>query len=75
MASRARRNHYISMTLAGLLTAVAFKFDESGIHWLWSDWPVVAAVWLLLGIVHGILWVREQKQLRQGQPRPGSGAV
>ena len=66
MASRARRNLFMSTTLMSLLLAVAFKFDKSGIRWLWSDRPQVAVALVVLGIVLAVFWVRAQKRLRQG---------
>ena len=59
MENRARRNLLTSTTLVSLLMAVAFKFDNNGIHWFWSDKPQVAIVLILLAIVLGVFWLRE----------------
>ena len=59
MENRARRNLLTSTTLVSLLMAVAFKFDNNGMHWFWSDKPQVAIVLILLAIVLGVFWLRE----------------
>ena len=55
----------MSTTLMYILLAIAFKWDESGVHWFWSDTPWVAVVLLGGGAVLGVFWAREQKDLRR----------
>jgi hypothetical protein len=63
MENRLRRNLFMSTTLISLLLAVAFKFDNNGIHWFWSDKPQVAVVLVILGIVLSSRWLREARRL------------
>ena len=63
MENRQRRNLFMSTTLISLLLAVAFKFDNDGIRWFWTDKPQVAVILAILGIVLGIYWLREARRL------------
>ena len=66
MENRQRRNLFMSTTLISLLLAVAFKFDNDGIRWFWTDKPQVAVILAILGIVLGICWLREARRLPSG---------
>jgi hypothetical protein len=63
MASRARRNLFVSATLMCFLLAAAFRL-RNGFHWFWADQPVVAALLVALGILCAVMWARAQKALR-----------
>ena len=63
MASRARRNLFVSATLMSFLLAAAFKL-RNGFQWFWADQPVVAALLVGLGILFAVMWARAQKDLQ-----------
>ena len=64
MATRARRNLFLSATLMTLLLAAAFKIRH-GMHWLWANQPWVGVLLVVLGIVFAVLWSRAQKALQR----------
>ena len=63
MATRARRNLLISLTLMSFLLAAAFKI-QNGLHWFWADQPLVAGLLIALGRLFAVLWARAQKDLQ-----------
>ena len=63
MATRARRNLFVSLTLMSFLLAAAFKI-QNGVHWFWTDQPLVAGLLVALGILFAVLWARAQKDLQ-----------
>jgi hypothetical protein len=63
VASRARRNLFMSTTLMSFLLAAAFTVHD-GVHWFWSDRPWVAGLLLVLGVVLALLWARAQRDLK-----------
>lgn len=62
MASRSRRNLFVSLTLMSFLLAAAFKI-QNGFHWFWTDQPLVAVLLAALGILFAVMWARAQKRL------------
>ncbi len=65
MENRARRNLFMSTTLVSFLMAVAFKFDNGGLHSSWSGRPQIAIVLVVLGIVLSASWLRSERDLRE----------
>jgi len=63
VATRARRNLFVSLTLMSFLLAAAFKI-QNGMHWFWADQPVVAGLLVALGILFAVLWARAQKDVQ-----------
>jgi hypothetical protein len=63
MATRARRNLFMSTSLMCFLLAAAFGFDLLGTHWFWSGRPQVAVFLVALGVVLGFFWLRTQRGL------------
>ena len=63
MATRARRNLFLSVTLMSFLLAGAFKI-QNGFHWFWARQPVIAGLLVALGILFAVMWARAQKELQ-----------
>ena len=63
MATRARRNLFISLTLMSFLLAAAFKI-HNGVHWFWVDQPLVAGLLVALGILFALMWSRARKDVQ-----------
>ena len=63
MATRARRNLFISLTLMSFLLAAAFKI-HNGVHWFWMDQPLVAGLLVAFGILFALMWARARKDLQ-----------
>jgi hypothetical protein len=48
-----RNKYFVPASSLSLLVA-AFRLDEGGVHWLWSDQPLAA---LLIGLTAAVFWV------------------
>lgn len=45
-----------------VLSAVAFRFDHGSSSWIWSGYPLIAVVLVLVVISIAMLWIRIEKQ-------------
>jgi len=63
VATRARRNLFVSLTLMSFLLEGAFTI-HNGVHWFWADQPLVAGLLSALGILFAVLWARARKDLQ-----------
>ncbi|HEY6808687.1 MAG TPA: hypothetical protein VI160_07855 [Gemmatimonadales bacterium] len=73
MATRARRNLFASLTLMSFLLAGAFTMHD-GVHWIWADRPLVAALLVILGLLFAARWARAWKELAS-PPAGGAGSL
>lgn len=45
-----------------LLWAASFTFGDAGVHWMWSDTPVVGATLLAISLFFWLLLAREARR-------------
>jgi hypothetical protein len=58
------RNLWMSATLMCALFAIAFTFDNKGIHWIWASAWQGALVLSVAAMVFATLWIRASKRLK-----------
>ena len=58
-----KRNLFMSTTLMAACSALAFTFNDEGIHWIWANNKPVAVVLALLAITLGICWAKATKRV------------
>lgn len=54
----------MSCTLVCGLLCFAFTFGDTGIKWLWADNKPVAIILVIVTIILGIFWFKQEKQLK-----------
>ncbi len=62
-----KRNLFMSTTIMCGLFAVAFTFKIDQITWLWTDRKPVGLILVIMTIILGIQWVRQQKPLNKAK--------
>ena len=62
-----KRNLFMSTTIMCGLFAVAFTFKIDQSTWLWTDRKPVGLILVIMTIILGIQWVRQQKPLNKAK--------
>ncbi len=57
------RNLFMSLTLMLGMFTVAFKFNEKGVFWFWSENKPVGFILGITSTVTGLLWIKFQRKL------------
>lgn len=61
-----RRQKFLEIAAVFLfLSVVAFRFDRKNIKLLWSDYPFIALILVLITILIAIIWLKIEKQKTQ----------
>lgn len=61
-----RRQKFLEIAAVFLFfLVVAFRFDRNNIKLLWSDYPFIALILVLITILVAIIWVKIEKQKTQ----------
>jgi len=60
-----KRNLLMSTTIMCGLFAVAFTFNMNQITWLWTDSKPVGIILVILTVILGVQWFRQQRHLNK----------
>ncbi|GAB1471461.1 hypothetical protein MASR2M66_23390 [Chloroflexota bacterium] len=58
-----KRSLYLAFAIVFTLSTVSVKFDANGIQWMWADSPIVAVVFLAVGVLMWVNYVRTNRSL------------
>ena len=59
-----QRSTYLAFTILFVLLPLSFYFDSQGIHWMWVDTPINAAIFAGFAIIFGIQYWRISRKLK-----------
>lgn len=53
------------LTILAILFAIGFRFGSEGSEWFWNDFPFIAMLLVMVGLLLSMLWVRIEKHKTQ----------
>lgn len=48
-----------------IFVAIGFRFGNEGPKWLWNDYPFIALILVMVGLLLSLLWIRIEKHKTQ----------